>query len=194
MASIIASKAKIPVVNVLVFAGFLMIAGTVGLSQTPVSTAIWGPQYGFQILAGAGVGTFNVIVILIPPYIVERQYLGKLLQCVNWKKLMVFTAVANGAIIQMRILGGALALAITTSAAIPSFRKNLLAVLSPQEVEALLYRTDTISLLSPVKQSAIGEISGKYYNLQTKILIGFAVASVFFSILQWQKKPVILKG
>ncbi|KAF2469066.1 MFS multidrug transporter-like protein [Lindgomyces ingoldianus] len=178
LASIITSKAKIPVVNVLIFAGLLMIAGTVGLSQTPVSPAIWGPQYGFQILAGVGVGIFNVMVILLPPYIVERQYL----------------AVANGAMIQMRILGGALALAITTSAASPSLRHNLLKVLSPQEAATFLDRTETIAILSPTKQAAVREINGKYYDLQMNVMIGFAVASVFFSVLQWQKKPIILKG
>ncbi|KAF2791121.1 MFS general substrate transporter [Melanomma pulvis-pyrius CBS 109.77] len=178
ISSIITSKAKIPVVNVLIFADLLVIAGTVGLSQTPVSMAIWSPQYGFQILAAVGVGIFNVMVILLPPHIVERQYLS----------------VANGAIIQMRILGGALALAITESAASPSLRHNLLKELSSQEAAAFLYRTETIYLLSPAKQAAIREINGKYFNLQMKVLIGFAVASVFFTVLQWQKKPVYLKG
>ena len=96
--------------------------------------------------------------------------------------------------IQMRILGGALALAIATSAASPSLRRNLLKVLSPQEAANFLDRTETIALLSPTKQAAVREINGKYYDLQMKVMIGFSVASVLFSALQWQKKTIILKG
>ncbi|PVH95529.1 MFS general substrate transporter [Periconia macrospinosa] len=178
IAVIIASKGKIPVIYVMIFAGFLATAGTVGISQTPISPGIWDPQYGFQILIGFGAGTLNIMVVLLPPYIVERKLL----------------AVANGAIIQMRILGGALALAIVTVASSSFLRRSLLEVLNPEEVSEYLHRTETLLTFSPTQQAAVREINGKYYNLQSKILIGFAVASIISSALQWQKKQIVLKG
>ncbi|KAF2177057.1 MFS general substrate transporter, partial [Zopfia rhizophila CBS 207.26] len=178
VASSITSKVKIPPVNIMIFGGFLMIAGIVGFSKTPTSIEIWGPQYGFQVLVATGVGIVNIMVILLPPHIVARRDL----------------AVANGAIVQLRFLGGALALAITTCAASPSLQRKLLGVLNVQETDMFLDRTETIVRLSPAKQAVVREINGEYYNLQMTIMIGFAVASVLASVMQWQKKPIIFDG
>lgn len=73
----IMGKFKIPAVLSLIFGAFLEIAGVVGLSKASTSPEIQASQYGFQILAGAGVGIYNIVLILLTPYVVTKADIGK---------------------------------------------------------------------------------------------------------------------
>ncbi|RYP47037.1 hypothetical protein DL768_006832 [Monosporascus sp. mg162] len=73
LTAIIASKAKIPAINVLIFGACIEVAGVAGLSRTSTQSTIESPQYGFQILAGAGVGIYNIILILLTPYVLSQM-------------------------------------------------------------------------------------------------------------------------
>ena len=69
----------------------------------------------------------------------------------------------------------------------------LLTVLSPNQVEALLETTNALKSFTQAEQLAARAIFGEGYNLQIKILIGFAVAQVPATILMWEKKPVMIR-
>lgn len=76
--AIFVSKAKIPAVYALILGAFIQVSGIAGLSQTSVSPPIEASQYGFQVLADAGVGTYKIILILLTPYVVDKRDLGEL--------------------------------------------------------------------------------------------------------------------
>lgn len=71
--SVVMSKTKVAIIPTLVFGALLQIGGTAGLSQTSVDPGIEASQYGFQILAGVGVGLFNVILLLMSPLIADKK-------------------------------------------------------------------------------------------------------------------------
>jgi hypothetical protein len=60
-----------------VFGALLEVARISRLSQASVKLAIGSPHNGFQILAGVGLGLFNVVLPLLMPYVLEIKYLGK---------------------------------------------------------------------------------------------------------------------
>ena len=85
-------------------------------------------------------------------------------------------------------------LAIATSVMNRWMASPLLKVLSPNQVEALLETTDALNSFTQAEQLAARAIFGEGYNLQVKILIGFAVAQVPATLLMWEKKPVVIRG
>ena len=87
--SMLMGKTGIPAVYTLLFGALLEIGGTTGLALQPLDASIHGSQYAFQMLAGVGVGIFNIILLLLTPFSVEREHLGKLPTCCDGS-LIVF--------------------------------------------------------------------------------------------------------
>jgi hypothetical protein len=74
--AIIIGRTTIPPIYFLLAGGLLEVMGTAGLSQTPNTHKIWGPQYVFQILVGTGSGFFNGTLTLLVPFALEKRDLG----------------------------------------------------------------------------------------------------------------------
>lgn len=74
--AVVISKAGIPAVNALIVGSLVQIAGVVGLSKSSTQPGIQASQYGFQILAGVGVGIYNIVLILLTPHVVDMRQLG----------------------------------------------------------------------------------------------------------------------
>ncbi|KAJ3579323.1 hypothetical protein NPX13_g1242 [Xylaria arbuscula] len=175
--TIIMAKWKLHAVYCLMIGALLETAGVAGLSQTSMHQEINTSQYGFQILAGIGVGFFNILLLLMTPHIVAKEHL----------------AVGNGAINQFRILGGSLGLSIATVATAPTLRASLLQIIGAQQTALVLDRTNEISNLPSDLQVIVRERFASMYNTQMTILVGISAAQLIVSILQWQKKAIILK-
>lgn len=193
--SVMMTTTKVPAVFTLIFGVMCEVAGVAGLSQTPTHDGIQASQYGFQILAGAGVGIFNVILLLLTPHIVDQNDLGELYSSLGCARVWLTrdTAVGNGAMNQFRILGGSLGLSIVTCATSPSLRTQLLEVLTPEQTARVLDRTDQILTLPLATQGLVRERFGNMYNMQMIILIGIAAAQLIVTVLQWQRKAIVLK-
>ncbi|RDL39059.1 MFS general substrate transporter [Venustampulla echinocandica] len=181
--SIVLSKSNIPVLYWLLFGGLLQVAGIAGFSQLSVNHDIEPSQYGFQILAGAGVGMFNVVLLLLTPYVVENQHLGMKGTFNDATEADRRIAVANGAINQFRLLGGSFGLSIVVCASNSSLRHHLLSILEPSQVSVLLSRTETILALPDATQIIVRKMFGQSYNLQMLIVIGFAAANIPVSLM-----------
>ncbi|KUJ07889.1 MFS general substrate transporter [Mollisia scopiformis] len=175
--SLVLTKLNVPVLYWLLIGGLLQVGGVAGFSQASTESAIKASQYGFQILAGVGVGIFNVALLLLTPHVVERKFL----------------AVANGAINQFRLLGGSVGLSLVVSVSNSRLRNDLASVLTPFQVTMLISRTETISELPAATQTVVRKIFGESYNLQMLILIGIAAANIPATLLQWQKIPIVFK-
>lgn len=82
-----------------------------------------------------------------------------------------------------------------TVATTPTLQANLVKVIGPEQTARVLDRTNQIQILSlpSETQAVIIESFGTLYNTQMAILIGISAAQVVASMLQWQRKEIILK-
>ena len=76
-------------------------------------------------------------------------------------------------------------IAIVVSLSTPFIRTKLTDIVSPEIATLLLEKTETIATLNPEDATAIKSLFGKSYNLQVRILIGFAVAKLPVTALMW---------
>jgi hypothetical protein len=80
VSSVIAGKAKIPPIYLVMMVSSLQVIGFALLSTLPLSESISASQYGYQIIAGFGVGINISTLILMTPYsVAERRDQGRLL-------------------------------------------------------------------------------------------------------------------
>lgn len=178
-------KLKVPPCWILLGGAVLEIVGVTLLSQISTSPTIDGSQYGFQVIAGLGTGMVNAAILILVPYIVEKQDLGECShQCLYWRRLTP-VAVGTAANSQFRILGGLVGLAIVVSVSTPYVRSHLADILSPELVILVLQKTETIKELSADTALQVRTIFGDAYNLQIMIMIGFAAAKIPVTALMW---------
>lgn len=99
-------------------------------------------------------------------------------------------AVAMGSLAQFRVMGGAIGLAIVTTAFNSLTTSHLRGLLAPDELAALLHSPATITSLPNSVQGPIRAAFGEGYNLQMAILSGLAAGQIPASLLMWQKKQI----
>lgn len=101
---------------------------------------------------------------------------------------MIGTAVATAAVIQFRLMGGAVGLAIVTTVFNGEVRPKLENILSLAQLRALLQSTAVIQSFQPELQSRVRSIFAEGFNLQMRIMIGFGAAQIPAAFLMWRKK------
>lgn len=79
---------------------------------------------------------------------------------------------------QFRILGGLIGLAIVVSVSTPYVRSHLSGIVAPEQELLILERTETIKDLPAEVARQVRIVFGESYNLQIKVMIGFAAAKV----------------
>jgi hypothetical protein len=99
----------------------------------------------------------------------------------------VSAAVATGAIIQFRFLGGALGLAIASNVLNGMLKTQLRGVLPPQQLQALLQNTAIIQTLTADQQQTIRTVFAHSYTIQYRIMIGFAAAQFPAAAFLWRQ-------
>jgi uncharacterized protein YdhG (YjbR/CyaY superfamily) len=76
-------------------------------------------------------------------------------------------------------------LAIVVSVSTPYIRSRLDGIVSPEMALLLLEKTETIKMLSPEASERVRTLFAESYNLQIRILIGFATAKIPVTALMW---------
>ena len=94
------------------------------------------------------------------------------------------------AVIQFRTMGGVIGLAIVTNVMNNYTRSRLRAILSPSQINSLLQTTQAFTRLPAEVVEPTKTVFAEGYNLQMRIMVGFAGAQVFATLLMWQKKQV----
>jgi hypothetical protein len=151
----------------------------------------WNGQYGLQFAAGIGCGFSVGAATLIMPAVIERRDLGA--YPVSTKvpfALTVLKATSTSAVVQLRMLGGALGLALVTAIMNSSLKSTLTEVLSHQQIALIFRTTQAIQDLPEPLRTAVREAFLDGYNTQLHILTGFATAQVPATFLIWQKEQV----
>ena len=108
--------------------------------------------------------------------------------------LLSTIAVASGALLQFRILGGALGLAIASNVLNNHLRSSLAGLISAEELSVLLQSTASIRLLPPEVQAQVLAAFSDGYNLQMKIMTGFAGAQLLTVGTLWRKNQISVVG
>ncbi|PVH96850.1 drug resistance transporter [Periconia macrospinosa] len=153
-----------------------LVIGCVLMSRGNPESPEWRALYGFEALTGFCVGMVIGVVTLMTPYTTAKRD----------------HATATSSIVQFRFLGGATALAIVTAVSNTWLRRNLALLLDPPQVMMIFRATDFIDDLPLDVQPVIRGLFVKSFNLQMRILIGFAAAQFPFSLLLWKKEQIKL--
>ncbi|KAJ8070672.1 hypothetical protein OCU04_001043 [Sclerotinia nivalis] len=77
IANIIVAKAHIPPIYLMFIGSSLQIIGITLISTVPNGVNVNSAIYGYEAIAGLGIGIVIGMVIVIPPHVVERRDLGK---------------------------------------------------------------------------------------------------------------------
>ncbi|KAF2106036.1 putative efflux pump antibiotic resistance protein [Lophiotrema nucula] len=171
----IVKKRKVPVIYMLFPAAILQILGLLFMSRLTLDNILWKGQYGLQFVTGIGCGISMGVVTLMTPYAIEKRDL----------------ATATSAVVQIRVLGGALVLAIVTAVMNTDLRPTLTRMLSAQELTRVFQAVGSIQSLSQPLSTAVKDTFLKgNNNMQLRILVGFAAAEVPATVMMWQKDPV----
>ncbi|ORX97750.1 MFS multidrug transporter-like protein [Clohesyomyces aquaticus] len=165
-------KLRIPPCWVVLGGAILQITGLVLLSEMSDWRTINSSQYGFQILAGTGVGFVNAALTLLVPYAMEKRDL----------------ATGTSAVSQFRVLGGLIGISIVTSVSTPYVRGRLLSILSPQTALQVLERTESLGMLDEETKQRARKVFMEGFTVQLRVLIGFAVAQIPATLLMWTNK------
>lgn len=102
-------------------------------------------------------------------------------------------ATATSSVVQFRFLGGATALAIVTAVANNWLQDSLNTIVLTEEVAMIFRDPAFIGSLPDTVQGRVRGLFVKSFNLQMRILIGFAAAQFPVTILMWQRQPILLE-
>lgn len=76
-ASAVMGKPKVPPIHVTFVGSAIQLAGFVLLSTAPVSTRLPNSFYGFEAIAGFGLGVTYATVTILCPFVAEKRDLGR---------------------------------------------------------------------------------------------------------------------
>ncbi|KAH8690543.1 putative efflux pump antibiotic resistance protein [Talaromyces proteolyticus] len=167
----ICSRRNIPFIALFFVGGIMQVIGLALLAT--LTTEANFPHVGYfeETLCGVGLGVAFSILILATPFTADKQYL----------------AVATGAIIQLRFLGGAIGLGIASAIMNSSLRSQLASVLSSEQLGALLDNAEVMTRFSPTARKAIQLAFVKIYNQQLEIMTGVSGAQLLAVFLIWKR-------
>ncbi|KAE8155111.1 MFS multidrug transporter [Aspergillus avenaceus] len=162
IASIACLRGRIPFVYIILFASILHTVGIALLSTLPESGPFPDAGYGYEVLAGSGVGVTIGILVLAVPYVVETRDL----------------ATASGAINQCRFLGGAIGLAIASNIQTGDLKTQLSSTMSQDQLHLLLQNTGVLETLPAQLKAQVLHVFAQGYTKQFQAMIAFAAVQI----------------
>lgn len=187
LVTIASSRGRIPFIYSLLGGCAIHTVGVGLLSTVATSKGFHVTDIVYEVIAGAGIGLTMGILILSIPYIVEDRDIGRPPTeqladnnlCID---LLIFfflnIAIATGAVIQFRFLGGAISLAIASNILNGNLAHRLQGILSSHELHLFLENVKSVGYLSPDLQEEVKSIFASSYSTQLKVMIGFAAAQL----------------
>ncbi|KAH7128161.1 MFS multidrug transporter-like protein [Dendryphion nanum] len=175
--SMLAKKYKTPAIFIVLVAGVLQTIGFGLLASLPANSRIVSRAYGFQVIAGFGCGINISTLILLVPFVVENRD----------------KAVGMAAVSQLRVMGGAIVLAIVASV-FNSYTQPRMERFK-ESVHMGGTKISSAHLLTIIDrngQEQIRSILAHGYNLQMYVLCAFAVAQIPTSLLLWRKSQILV--
>ncbi|KAI9788799.1 MAG: hypothetical protein M1816_006580 [Peltula sp. TS41687] len=176
--NIFAAKTRIPPVYLLFAGSVIQLIGLVLFSTLPNGLTAPSVIYGAEVLSGCGIGIVMGMLLVIPPHVVEPRDL----------------AISSGALLQFRVFGGVLGLAIASSV----MNSHLTSILSPsigaERLSAALQSTAATKEFPPDIQREVLEAFASGYNSQMKIMTAFGGLQVLSVGLLWRRNQILVVG
>ncbi|PVH94609.1 MFS multidrug transporter-like protein [Periconia macrospinosa] len=172
--NIVAGKSKIPPIVLLTFGVICQLVGVCLLSTLDSSTSIPNAIYGYQVLTGLGIGVMFGLCVVLPPAVTKTKDL----------------ALCGGAVVQFRILGAALGLAVASTVWNNYVSSQFEQLLSSYQSSLVMKTTSAVFLLPEPQKQRVIEVLVHSYSLRMKVLIGFTAAQVIGLGMLW-KRPQI---
>lgn len=95
--------------------------------------------------------------------------------------------------VQTRVMGGALGLAIVTTARNSVVKLKLLHTLTAAQTDSIFQTTAVIETFPVAIQDLIRNVFADAFDLQMFIILGFAVAQIPATLLMWEREPIRIK-
>ncbi|KAA8905057.1 major facilitator superfamily transporter [Sphaerosporella brunnea] len=175
LSGFVITRLKVPPLYLIFTGGALQLIGIGLMSSIPESRRdILIAQYGYEVIMGFGFGLgLSTLLVMVPLVIANKRD----------------TAVAMGAITQIRVLGGTIGLAICTALQNNHVKSGLRAFLTEPQISSILDSTAAISLLDTDTQNEVRRVFAGGYNLQMKIMTAFSAAVFLTSLIMLERKP-----
>lgn len=169
-----AGRLRVPFVYILLAGIALQIVGVFLLSEIPDSIELWAGQFGYTVLAGLGVGMAGAAFYMMVPLVVEEYD----------------QSIALGTGLQLRMFGGALGIAIVTTIMNSYLKSHLPALLSPEQLSAVLDSAQVVATFPSELQVQVRQVYARAYNMQMKATWAFSIAQLLPVLLLWKKQQV----
>lgn len=201
--NVLAAKTRIPPVYLLFAGSVIQLVGLVLFSTLPDGLTAPSVIYGAEVLSGCGIGIMMGLLIIIPPHVVEARDLGGSRRRSSFlfpRTLLVVcrtntgSAISSGALLQFRVFGGVLGLAIASSVMNSHLNSSLSSSIGAERLSAVLESTAAIKGFPPNMQREVLGAFASGYNLQMKIMAGFAGLQVLTVGLLWRRKQISVTG
>ncbi|OQD81649.1 hypothetical protein PENANT_c026G00598 [Penicillium antarcticum] len=176
--NIASSRGRIPFVYTLLVGCVVHTVGMGLLSTITTSHGFHATDIVYEAIAGAGMGIIMGVLVLSIPYVVEDRDL----------------AIATGAVVQFRFLGGAIGLAIASNILNGRLAHHLKGALTNHELHLFLENVKSIDYLSPHLQHQVKDVFAGSYSTQLRVMIGFAGAQIFAILLLLKKGRQLAAG
>lgn len=215
VANISAAKTRIPPIYFLFIGSTIQLIGLALFSTLSSDPHIPPVIYGWEVLSGFGIGIVFGILLLIPPQVVEPRDLGQyapsspqpaqldtsissflfsFLSHLTADHFLRKTAIAGGALLQFRVFGGALGIAIATTVMNSVLTSRLTHTIGPKKLAAVLQSTTVIRDFPSEMRKSVLDAFADGYNLQMQIMTGFAGVQLLLVGMLWRKKQIKVVG
>ncbi|KAK7757631.1 hypothetical protein SLS62_000007 [Diatrype stigma] len=157
----------------LIAASCLQLAGTGLLSTLSDVTTEIKAQYGYQVVLGLGIGLSLGAATIMTSVQASRADL----------------AVAQGAVAQARVFGGAVGIAVCSILFNTRVAREMAGAMDPADLEAL-HRSPTItSYLPAAHQQRVRRIYAAAFTADVVVMMGVAAAAALASLATFQRRP-----
>ncbi|KAI1169315.1 putative multidrug resistance protein fnx1 [Nemania serpens] len=170
-ASVVAGKAKVPPVYLMILGSLLQVLGFALIGTLPSTLDIPSRIYVFQVLAGWGCGINFTLLLILIPFVTEKRD----------------RAVALGAGSQFRFVGASTVLAISTSIFNSYVRPRIESQLGISDVDILVH---ILPSLSQAVQEQARHVLAEGYSHQILVLAVSAGLQIPATLLMWQREQV----
>ncbi|KAI1338781.1 putative multidrug resistance protein fnx1 [Xylariaceae sp. FL0016] len=174
--STLASKRKIPPIYLVLVGSCLQVIAFALLSNLSLDLKIAPKIYGFEIIAGWGCGINFALLFIMVPFLAGRRD----------------HAVGLGTAAQMRMIGSAIVLAISTSVFNSYVRPEVAKLLNVPDAASAVLSGRFIATLEQGLQVEVRQILAEGYNRQTLVLCISAALQIPASLMVLDKKPLTI--
>jgi hypothetical protein len=102
---------------------------------------------------------------------------------------LTLVAAAQGALAQVRVLGGIIGLNIATTLFNRRTATTLSSSLTPEQLNALYNSPLAVLSFAPAQQEFVQATYASFFSLQMKVLMYISLVAVAVSLFSWERRP-----